>query len=211
MTGPRPHRRRALTLLETLLAISLLALILLALHMALSAGVGTWRQCRDDSERHHKAWGAVRLIGEDLQRLAGAVPGDDDPVLLVEPRIAGEESSLLKLRTVARAAPGAVPMRIDYFFMPDGRGSGALIRRSAPARGGDADARYEILAAGLDAVSFRCFDGRHWTDRWNAVERNAPPRLVEVTIDAPDAACTHAIPVTVQAALIGPDGPEETP
>ena len=68
-----------LTLLETILAISMLGMILTALHVALSSGVGAYRRCRDTSDRATMAYSAIRLITDDLQRLALPDPLEPAP------------------------------------------------------------------------------------------------------------------------------------
>ncbi len=210
-----------LTLLETLLAISMLAMILAALHVALSSGVSAYRRCRDGSERDTTAHSAIRLVSEDLLRLTAQTSGQAAPVLLVDPAAGGAGGCLLRLRTHARAAPGARAMLVDYFFMPSGLEGGSLVRRSEPLAGpgsagegrippggpGDSQVRYEIVATALRAVRFRCFDGQGWSDRWNSARQSAPPRLIEMSLEfaAPaDAGATYAraLPVVVEAPLI---------
>ncbi|KKK59331.1 hypothetical protein LCGC14_3035470, partial [marine sediment metagenome] len=53
-------------MLETILAMAMLAAILLAVHTALSSGVGAYRRCRSRSDRDTMAWGTIRLIAGDL-------------------------------------------------------------------------------------------------------------------------------------------------
>jgi type II secretory pathway component PulJ len=219
----RSNSSTALTLLETILAISMLAMILLALHTALSSGIGAYRRCRDSSERDTMAWGAIRLLAEDLLRLALQGPPPSAPTLLGVPQVREAGSCMLRLQTNARPAPEAKEMLVDYFFMPADSG-GSLIRRSQPlgrpGAGGSAGAesaesvmaeaqgRYEILATGLRAVRLRYFDGQGWSERWNSAEPSRPPRLVEVVLEFPARDGTaevyaQALPVAVEGFLIG--------
>lgn len=214
-----PQTSAGLTLLETILAITMLAMILVGLHTALSSGVGAYRRCRGASERDTIAHSAIRLIGEDLLRLMAQPPGDAPPTLLAVAEVHEGGSCMLRMRTHARPAPGARAMLVDYFFMPGRSGGGSLVRRSEPlaaladrripgaAGPSDDSARYEVVAAGVRSVGLRCFDGRGWSGRWDAAGQSGPPKLVEVTLefDRPDggrAVYTHAMPVAVEAPLI---------
>ncbi len=217
---PRRDNPAGLTLLETLLAISMLAVILVALHTALSSGVGAYRRCRDASERDTMAWGAIRLIGEDLQRLTCQSPTGGGQALWGASEVNGPGTCLLRMRTHARAAPGARDMLVDYFFVPGERG-GALVRRSEPlerpgpdrqqSAAGDAaadQARYETIAAGLRAVRLRYFDGQAWSESYSSARRSWLPRLVEVTLEFDggpgQASYVLALPVAVEGPALGP-------
>jgi len=208
-----------LTLLETLLAISMLAVILLALQTALSSGVGAYRRCRDASERDTMAWGAIRLIGGDLQRVTCQSPAGGGEALWGASEVNGPGTCLLRMRTHARAAPGARDMLVDYFFVPGQRG-GALVRRSEPLEGpgppeesaagaSQADqARYETIAAGLRAVRLRYFDGQAWSESYSSAQRSSLPRLVEATLEFDGgpgrASYVLALPVAVEGPALGP-------
>lgn len=214
-------RSRGLTLLETVLAISMLAMILVALHTVLSSGVRAYRRCRDSSDRDTMAYSAIGLISDDLLRLTVQAPDQAAPMLLGTPAVHAAQGCMLRLRTHARPAPGARAMLVDYFFMPTEADGGSLLRRSEPlvtpgsvrheppADGGSDDqlARYEVVAAGIRSLRLRYFDGRNWSRRWNSAEHSSPPRLVEVTLefsgrDGGQTAYTQALPVAVERPLI---------
>ena len=219
----KPPNSSGLTLLETLLAISMLAMILLALQAALSSGVGAFRRCRDSAERDMMAGAVIRLIADDLQRLMLPDPSAGAPTLLGVPDVAGAGTCLLRLRTNARPAPGAREMLVDYFFLPDASAeAGSLVRRSEPllSPGGagaplgrpwrDAegpDARYEVIATGVRSVRLRYSDGRDWSEQWDSLRRSGPPRLVEVSVDlaGPNGlgqTYIQALPTVVESPLI---------
>jgi hypothetical protein len=234
--NPKSDRSAGLTLLETMLAVAMLAMILLVLHTALSSGVGAYRRCRETSERDSMAWTAIRLIGGDLQRLALQGPAPGAAVLLGVPEVRGQGSLLLRLRTNARAAPCRRELLVDYFFISDGPAGGSLVRRSepllppgstqqrAPLVAGETDVRprYEVIAGGLRRVVLRYFDGQAWSDRWDAQRRAGPPELIEVTVEFADRVpggsdilgprggeYTQALPVAVEAPLIRPAAEEQ--
>lgn len=218
-----------LTLLETILAISMLGMILTALHVALSSGVGAYRRCRDTSDRDTTAYAAIRLISDDLQRLALPVAAAEPPTLLGMPEVGRPGGCLLRLRTNARPGPDAREMLVDYFFMPTSSEAGSLVRRSEPLHApgwegqgppsgqgaDDTEARYEGVAVGLRGVRLRYFDGEAWSDQWSTAERSGPPKLVEVVLEFAGKGgrartYTQAVPVVVESPLIGRAG-EENP
>ena len=209
------RRKPALTLLETLLALVLTGVILGTLHTALWSGVRAYRRCRETSRRDTMAWSAVRLVGDDLLRLAAQAPptssaglarpepaGASPPAVLLGLAEVGRGGGcLLRMRTCARPAAGARDMLVDYFFVPSPREKvGSLARRSEPlGEGGsspaappagweDPNVRYEVVASGLRSVRFRYFDGRRWEDNWDSAVRGEVPRLVEMVVELPDGA-----------------------
>ena len=215
----RLHSPAGLTLLETILAISMLAMILVGLHIALSSRVRAYRRCRDTAERDTAAYGAMRLIADDLLRLVGQAPGESQPTFVCVPAVGPGGGCLLRLRTHARPAPGARAMLVDYFLMPGDEGKASVIRRSEPLAPGpeglgasvagwdDEQARYEVVATGIRGLRLRCFDGKEWLDRWGPAQQAGPPRLVEVMLDFPASGAgktsyAQALPVVVEAPLI---------
>ncbi len=214
-----------LTLLETILAISMLGMILTALHVALSSGVGAYRRCRDTSDRDTMAYSAIRLITDDLQRLALPVAASEPPTLLGMPEVGRPGACLLRLRTNGGPGPDAREMLVDYFFMPTGPEAGSLVRRSEPLHApgwegpgppsaqaaDDVQARYEGVAAGLRGVRLRYFDGEAWSSQWSTARRSGPPKLVEVVLEfvgkrGRARTYTQAVPVVVEGPLIGRAG-----
>jgi len=215
----------AFTLLETLIAVVLVALILATLHSALWVGVRAYRTSYDKSQQDTMAWSAIGLMGQDIARLALQCPGDPAAVLGIADVGAG--GCLLRMRTGSRLTPGGRETVVDYFLVDDRDGHGSLVRRSAPlARPGEAGAasandaaeataRYEVVATGLSAAELRYSDGRQWRGEWDSAARAQLPKLIEVALrfESGDGQrlYRHAIPVAVGVPLIDTGGPEDAP
>ena len=233
----RWRAEQGFTLVEVLLSITLVAAITAVIYSALDTGLRAHARCRDRLERRTIVSSVLELIADDLGYLATRARGDRATLWTdaVQPETG---APLLRLRTHAHPNAGLSEMLVDYFFIPPETeaATGLLIRRTEaltlpgmPRDGGDdfrelpsallgdRQGRYEILATGLRAVGFRCFDAARWHTRWDAAERRNLPRLVEVTLtfaesseNDPEAETTYvqALPVMVEMSAMGV-APEE--
>ena len=194
------------TLIEALLSVTLVAAITGVIYSTFDTGLRAHQRCRGRLERRTVGSSAMVLIADDLNYVATRARGDR-PTLWTDAIQADAAAPLLRLRTHARPHAGFSEMLVDYFFMPPESedATGSLIRRTQAlnlpglGRDGDEDShelppgllgdkagRYEIIATGLEAVGFRCFDGAQWHAQWNSAERRSLPRLVEVTLTFAD-------------------------
>lgn len=214
--GTPCHRNRAaFTLLEVLVVVLLVAMILVAANTALSTGVLAYRRSRNASERDAVARSAIHILARDCRHAILQAPGAA-PSLLGTFAADSARGPLLRLRVSEWAPTAPREMQFDYFLMPAGPGRSDLVRRSAPLGESDEQAYYELLATGIVAASLRYFDGQQWTDRWDSSQRDAPPRLVEVTLEFPRAdgrttSYMQAIWLPVAAPLILPRSEEGRP
>ena len=216
-----PSYRRAFTLLETILVVVIVAILLTALGSMLRLSVRAHRSSRASGESETTAWAAMRLIGEDLNRLALQTSADS-PVLMAA-RPDGNRPPLLRVRTHGRLRPGGRAMLVDYFLMPDDLHNGVLVRRSEPLAGPagptrpkapDATSRapqdgprYEVIAEGVTDWALRYFDGRQWHDEWDSGQESLLPALVEASIeiegdDGHEYRQRRALPVIVTAPVL---------
>ena len=212
-------KHRAFTLMETILAVSLMALVLMAVHGALWSGMRTHRRFRQSFEREGVISSAMRLIAEDLGSVM--LQADDEiPSLVGVSDVSGANSCLLRLRTNARVRPAARQMLVDYFLMPHDEQGGLLVRRSQPLSSPgrmqlnssdpsgetpqDSPALYETVARGVRLVRFRYFDGSRWADNWDSAQRRAMPTLVEVAVEfeGSHSSVPQTIPVMVNSPLL---------
>lgn len=217
---------RGFTLLELLLALTLVAMILVEAMAIFWGTLRTYDRTRESAEREDQARSALRLIGEDLDRVAVQV----GPVaaLVAGDALSGApgEDPLLRLRTRSRLLPGAEPLLVDYFLVPAaevGRaGDGfLLVRRSQPIGRDPAgvawaaeprEAYFEVVLPDVRDWSIRFYDGAGWQTSWDAAEQGRLPRLVEVSFRLGDAAADrprYGRQFELVAAAAFTDGPAE--
>ncbi len=197
------------TLLESILAVTLIALVLGTVHTALWVSVRSYRASRERAADETTGVAAARLLDDDVSRLLPQQPGEA-AALWARPDVGpGAGECLLRLRVAARPEKGQQDMRVDYFYVAD-EGGGSLLRRSEPSATGeglplDEDVgRYEIVAAGLAGAGFRYFDGSAWSDEWDADARGELPRLIEMTLRFPSGAGERTLRRTVEVAVDAP-------
>ena len=231
---------KGFTLIEALLSVTLVAAITGVIYSTFDTGLRAHQRCRGRLERRTVVSSAMELIADDLKYVATRARGDR-ATLRTDTTQADAGAPLLRLRTHARPHAGFSEMLVDYFFMPPESkdATGRLIRRTQALalpgvpRDGDEDShelpsellgdragRYEIIATGLAAVGFRCFDAVQWHTQWDSAERRSLPRLVEVTLTFADSGqsdaeaattYTQALPVMVEMSAIGAKAEEKGP
>ena len=174
MTGPA-NRPRGLTLVELILAISLIALILTGAGATFRLATRASRDSMAQVQRHSQAQSALELIARDVRHLACQV--DPERSSLLGAVVGGRQGGpLLRLRTTGPAVPGAEDTVVDYFVAGPVPGR-PLVRRAetvvglAPAdsaSAGRGTVRWEILATNVTRMALRYFDGARWVDTWDA-------------------------------------------
>lgn len=178
---------RGTTLLETVVALGITALVLSALARVV---VGA-REARAHATAVVEGTAAARSV---LLALATEIEATRAPGLVVVPPAPGRPwATLMLAATVAPPPAGAVPSTdlhaVAYRVVPDGasRATGTLVRAERPGTprpAGAAEPPGDPLVAGVRTFGVRAFDGTTWTDGWPG-ERL--PRAVEVTLALDDA------------------------
>ena len=165
--------RRGFTLLETVLALGITAVLLTALATAIPTALETRRTAtaRLDHATTLRAV-LVHLDRELTGALAEGFVVDDGP----RP----------SLRFVGGAEPG---LQLAYAIE-----DGALVRRTAPrgAAPPDRHARPTILLPGVRACRLEAFDGTVWRSTWSA---EAPPLALRVHLTLDDGAIVDRVVV----------------
>ena len=190
--------RRGVTLLETLVALALTALVLGALSRSLAGATRSRTAATAESDR----LSAVRTV---LLRLAAeleAATGEAGIAVEPEDELSPAAGSRLRVTTIVRSEPGPTPAsdRRSVAYEVD-HDTGALVRRERSAPRPADTVEPLVVLAGVRALSVRCSDGSEWRPRWDAT---ALPRAVEVALAVDDGAGgVERLATTVAPALGG--------
>ena len=163
-------RARGFTLLETLVALAVTAIVLTALATAVPAALRA-----NDAARAHldRATGARTFLLHLERELASA---------LAEPCTVAAEPAA-RLEFTGGAEPGT---RLAY-----GLEHGALVRRSWPRfTAPDPPAPGVPVLDGVAALSLDAWDGREWRAAWTA---NRPPEAVRVRLRFADGGTANGV------------------
>jgi prepilin-type N-terminal cleavage/methylation domain-containing protein len=176
-------RPRGFTLLETLVALAVSALVLGALYAAVGATVTTRARATERAERSAAERSVLVTLAHELEAALAPDPTAAAAVspfrfVVVAPPADGTPWSQLRFAT---DAPDDV--RLVGYRVEDGR----LVRRTA-SRFAPPDDPEPAGATALNAVRafrIRAFDGTDWKTSWTAP---GLPRAVEVTLGVDDGA-----------------------
>jgi type II secretory pathway component PulJ len=165
---------RGSTLLETLVALAITALIVSALASAVLRTANARERATRSADRLASERSALFGITAALEAARRA---DDAPAFAVDPP-ADAASPWSALRLLA-SGPTDDVRRIGYRVA-----SGVLVRReSARLAPADATPPEVSLLDGVTLFRVRCFDGTTWTPTWTSAEL---PQAVEVTLAVDD-------------------------
>jgi len=175
------------TLIEVLVAISILAIILTSVYGIFSS-VTTARERLDaDSAGYHKARVVFDRLGRELR---GAYFQRDNKVLIFAGNSADDENLELQLTTTAvtpLSQTGAGIAKVHYTLSldQDNAGEGLVLMRSEQPiyevsdSSGEADMMR--LVPGIEAMRARFFSGGQWQDSWDG-QVSGLPELVEISL-----------------------------
>ena len=170
------RRARGFTLLETLVALAVTAVVLTALATAVPAALRASEAARAHLDR---ATGARAFLLHLERELASA---------LAEPCTVAAEPAT-RLEFTGGAEPGT---RLAYTLE-----HGAVVRRSWPRfTASDPQAPGVPVLDGVAAFSLDAWDGREWLAAWTS---NRPPEAVRVRLrfaDGETASAVAAVPIT---------------
>jgi len=185
--------RRGITLLETLVALALTALVLGALSRSVGGAARSRAAATAEADRLSAARTVLLRLAAEVEAATGeaAIALEDDPD-------AGPRLRLTTMiRTDAAGAPASDRRTIAYEVDPAAR----LVRRewSAP-RPADAAEPVAVLG-GVRRLGVRCAGRDEWRRRWDS---SALPRAVELTLAVDDGAGgVERLATTVAPALGG--------
>ena len=204
----RPETRRGqlgFTLIELILALTIVATLLAVTFAGLRVGLGAWRrgEARAETQQHVRSLFSVlaRTVGGAYPYQAAPGPDNTQPVILFQ-----GESDRVALVTTMPPFPLPVPAAFAAvtLAMEDAEPPGLAVRQKLLPNDDPFEAlRPLLLDVAVTAARFRYLRaGGAWEERWDAVAEQALPRAVEIslttrldgrTIDHPPV--TIAIPV----------------
>lgn len=193
----RRSRARGFTLVELIIALSIVGALLVVAFGGLRVAIAAWNQGEDRADAHAH----VRGVAITLSRAVGAtypfrapIGQAPDPVLLFR----GAES---QLEFVTQAPPFAPPIPVAFTAVVlgvdnDNTGPALAIRqRVLPNRNPFTDAAVVLRDPAVPKITFRYLnDSGAWQDTWDAESENGLPRAVQVTITTIRQGRTEAMP-----------------
>lgn len=206
MSGKR--RARGFTLLETVVALTLLAVMLALLFAGLRTGLRAWDAGTDRGDRADRALLAFSFVRKEL---AAAFPWRLKDPLAVKLAFRGERERLrfVSMRPAEIGGGGLSFVSFEYEPARGARADGRLVMRRAFAAAASADfapldaAEAFPLLDGVTGVRFEYYGAENdtaqpaWSDAWDHAQRL--PTHVRLAAKTGD----HAIPDFVVALRIG--------
>jgi prepilin-type N-terminal cleavage/methylation domain-containing protein len=205
--GHRSPRARGLTLLEVILAITIIALMMVALGTFMRRTLDIREQVIKESDRTQIARSFLESLAAELR----AIPGGEQLNFPVEQRLVGDRRSISFLTTTLpererfvfyqdtdEPPPAAHDVRlVTYDLWVDGDettedgnplvgGITRTLRQTLSQAVIDEDdpltERTDVWAPELDYLEFRYFDGVQWRTDWTFTEGNALPQMIQITV-----------------------------
>jgi len=176
--------RRGFTLIELMLALSIVATLLVVTFAGLRVGLGSWRRGEDRAEAQQHVRGLLTVLSRTV---AGAYPyqvggGDTPPAILFR----GESD---RVALVSTAAPFPTPIPAAFtavtFAMEGDEAPGLAVRQKILPNLDPFEALRPLLVdTGVVAARFRFLrgGGGSWEERWDAATEQALPRAVEISL-----------------------------
>jgi general secretion pathway protein J len=201
------RRARGFTLLEVLIALSIVGMLLTIAFGGLRVAMAAWRQGEDRAEAHQH----VRAVAYTLSRALGAAypyrgtRGLSPEVVVL---FAGGEA---RLEFVTQAAP--LPLQVPVAFtavtiaMDDDDKPGLVIRqRPLPNRDPFTEGTVVLRDPSVTSLAFKFLseDGE-WVDTWNGQDAKTIPRAVQLRVGATINGRAQTLPpisVTLRAAPV---------
>ena len=188
-------RRAGFTLLETLVALALTALVLAALYGALARAAAARARTSERADELSAARGVLLRMTRELEAaVVPREPGTPDR-FVVAPAADGAPWSELRFASAGTEV-------VAYGMGTDGAGRRSLVRRAASRFAApETDPSPVPIMAGVARFVVRCHDGAEWRDRWDVPTL---PRAVEITLGVDDGAgSVDVLATTVALPLAG--------
>jgi len=198
----RRHAERGFTLIELVLALSIVAIMITLLFGGLRVGLRAWQRGEERAGVLQHARSMTQLLQEALSgtyTYRGQADKDNaqNQVILFQ-----GEAGRVSFVTVSPPMPllAAIPFVAVTLSMDAGNAPGLAIREKALPNFDPFEAvAPSVVDPTITAVSFRYLrEEGTWEETWDGVEERAVPRAVEVTLTALiDGRVREAPPITV--------------
>jgi general secretion pathway protein J len=178
------RRSRGFTLLEVLIALSIVGLLLTIAFGGLRVAMAAWRQGEDRAEAHQH----VRALAYTLSRSLGAAYPYRGPRGLSPEAVVLFVGADKRVEFVTQAPP--LPLRTPVAFtavviaLDDGDEPGLVVReRALPNRDPFAETPVVMRDPSVTALAFKFLseDG-NWVDTWDGQDSKTIPRAVELRL-----------------------------
>lgn len=199
----RRRRDAGFTLLELLIALSLVSLLLTLAFGGLRVALAAWRQGDDRADAHQHVRGVAVTLARGLSAsyaYKATLTQSPEPVLLFN-------GTAKRVEFVTEAAPFPLGAPIAFtavvISLEDGEQGGLVVReRALPNRDPFSEATIVYRDAAVTTLELRYMDdGGAWKEEWDGQNDRAIPRAVKISVGA--AGPAHALPpitVTLRSA-----------
>jgi general secretion pathway protein J len=203
------RRSRGFTLLEVLIALSIVGMLVTIAFGGLRVAMAAWRQGEDRAEAHQH----VRAVAYTLSRALGAAypyRGTQglSPELVV---LFGGADKRLEFVTQAAPLPLQAPIAFTavVIALDDGNEPGLVVRqRALPNRDPFTQGEIVMRDPGVTSLAFKFLtDDGDWVDTWNGQEAKTIPRAIQLRLGVTVNGRAQTLPpisVSVRAAPVSP-------
>jgi general secretion pathway protein J len=203
------RRARGFTLLEVLIALSIVGMLLTIAFGGLRVAMAAWRQGEDRAEAHQH----VRAVAYTLSRALGAAYPYRSTRGLSPELVVLFDGGEKRLEFVTQAAP--LPLQVPIAFtavviaLEDGDEPGLVVReRPLPNREPFTDGTVVMRDPSVTSLAFKFLtEEGEWVDSWDGQEARTIPRAIQVRLGVTVNARAQTLPpltVTVRAAPVTP-------
>ena len=192
-----PRTAAGFTLLEVVIALTILATLLVVAYGGLRVGLSAWRQGEDRAEAHQHVRALTTLLARSIagayRYTAAPVPPATEPT----PHFEGKPERLSFVTLVppfALAAP--IAFTAVVISLDTGEAPGLAVReRALPAREPFADTDPVFRDPSVAKLSFRYMRaGGGWEESWDVGAQGGLPAAIQITLTPTDSTSAGAPP-----------------
>nr|WP_320113916.1 type II secretion system protein GspJ [uncultured Desulfuromonas sp.] len=171
------------TLIEVLVAITLLSLVLTAVYGVFTSLSATEKQLQSDSEAYHQARIIFDRIGREI-RTCYLDTGNDASTFVCAEDSLGQPYLVFSSTSALTTgdSPGGVT-RVRYELETDlGETVGTLYRSAQPLFVTDDVAKRQRMSNQIKTIVWRFYDGSDWQEDWDSTTTESLPSTVEMQL-----------------------------